>query len=134
MTSSIDPTKPTAVVALTADVRANFSAAKTEIEALQATATSVFAEKTGNFTAAAGGRYLCNTSSAGFTATLPIAPTVNDRVEFIDAARSWATHNLTIARNSEKIGLLAENMACNVNGGSFALVYTGSTNGWEFAT
>lgn len=36
MTSSIDPTKPPQGVALTADVRANFLAAKTEIEALQA--------------------------------------------------------------------------------------------------
>jgi hypothetical protein len=34
--SSIDATKPTAGAALTADVRNNFSAAKSEIEALQA--------------------------------------------------------------------------------------------------
>lgn len=38
MASSIDATKPTAGAALTADVRNNFSAAKTEIEALQADA------------------------------------------------------------------------------------------------
>jgi len=36
MTSAIDPTKPVAGAALTADVRANFAAAKREIEALQA--------------------------------------------------------------------------------------------------
>jgi hypothetical protein len=36
MTSAIDPTKPVAGAALTADVRANFAAAKSEIEALQA--------------------------------------------------------------------------------------------------
>ena len=35
MSSLIDATKPTAVLALTADVRANFAAAKEEIEALQ---------------------------------------------------------------------------------------------------
>jgi len=35
MASSIDPTKPTSGTALTADVRANFSSAKDEIEALQ---------------------------------------------------------------------------------------------------
>ncbi len=39
MASSIDATKPTAGAALTADVRNNFSAAKTEIEALQAANT-----------------------------------------------------------------------------------------------
>lgn len=36
MASNIDETKPTSGTALTSDVRANFSAAKTEIEALQA--------------------------------------------------------------------------------------------------
>lgn len=36
MSSSIDATKPTAVAALTSDVRANFAAAKAEILALQA--------------------------------------------------------------------------------------------------
>lgn len=35
MASDIDPTKPTAGTALTADVRANFAAARAEIEALQ---------------------------------------------------------------------------------------------------
>lgn len=41
MASSIDATKPTAGAALTADVRNNFSAAKTEIEALQAAVASI---------------------------------------------------------------------------------------------
>jgi len=40
MTSAIDPTKPTAVAALTADVRTNFLAAANEITALQAAAFS----------------------------------------------------------------------------------------------
>lgn len=35
MASNIDPTKPTSGLAYTADVRANFTASKTEIEALQ---------------------------------------------------------------------------------------------------
>jgi hypothetical protein len=35
VTSNIDPTKPTAGTAFTADVRANFATAKAEIEALQ---------------------------------------------------------------------------------------------------
>ena len=38
MTSAIDPTKPTSGHAFTADVRANFGAAKSEIEALQESA------------------------------------------------------------------------------------------------
>lgn len=46
MASTIDPTKPTPVEALTADVRANFSAAKSEIEALQNGGVSVAATGT----------------------------------------------------------------------------------------
>ena len=45
MASSIDATKPTAGAALTADVRNNFSAAKTEIEALQAAVASALVAK-----------------------------------------------------------------------------------------
>lgn len=40
MTSAIDATKPTAVQALTADVRANFLIAKNEITALQTVANA----------------------------------------------------------------------------------------------
>ena len=47
MASSIDATKPTAGAALTADVRNNFSAAKTEIEALQAAVASALVAKGG---------------------------------------------------------------------------------------
>jgi len=46
--SSIDATKPTAGAALTADVRNNFSAAKTEIEALQAAVASALVAKAGD--------------------------------------------------------------------------------------
>ena len=48
MASSIDATKPTAGAALTADVRNNFSAAKTEIEALQAAVASALVAKAGD--------------------------------------------------------------------------------------
>jgi cell division protein FtsB len=41
MTSAVDPTKPTAGAALTADVRSNFQAAHDEIEALQARVTTL---------------------------------------------------------------------------------------------
>ncbi len=48
MASSIDATKPTAGAALTADVRNNFSAAKSEIEALQAAVASALVAKAGD--------------------------------------------------------------------------------------
>lgn len=79
MASSIDATKPTAGAALTADVRNNFSAAKTEIEALQAAVASALVAKAGdtmtgaltvpgltvNTTAGAGSTPLTITDRAG---------------------------------------------------------------------
>ena len=47
MSSNIDPTKPTALIAYTADVRQNFSTAKTEIEALQAAIAAIPISVTG---------------------------------------------------------------------------------------
>jgi hypothetical protein len=52
MTSQIDATKPAGPVAYTADVRANFAAAKAEIEALEAT---LAVDQAGNLTIAVTG-------------------------------------------------------------------------------
>ena len=88
MASSIDATKPTAGAALTADVRNNFSAAKTEIEALQAAVASALVAKAGdtmtgaltvpgltvNTTAGAGSTPLTITDSSGSARSLKFRP------------------------------------------------------------
>ena len=67
MASSIDATKPTAGAALTADVRNNFSAAKTEIEALQAAVASALVAK-------AGDRYIDRAHQLGYANHCQPAP------------------------------------------------------------
>lgn len=52
MTSQIDPTVPTTTHAFTADMRANFAAAKAEIEALQAAYGSMQVDSLGSVSAA----------------------------------------------------------------------------------
>jgi len=86
--------------------------------------------KTGNFNAASGEGYFVNTTSGAVTATLPSSPSAGDIVAFSDYTRTFATNNLTIGRNSEPIGGVANDAILNVNGQAITLVYVDGTEGW----
>ena len=90
--------------------------------------------KSTTFSAVAGGLYLCDTTSAAFTATLPAAPAVGDKIEFLDARNTWDTNNLTLGRNSLKIASLSEDLICNVEGACLQLVYQGTNEGWRVSS
>lgn len=83
--------------------------------------------------AVVGNGYVCDTSGAAFTLTLPGSPVAGDYIEITDGAGTFATKNLTIARNSLKIMGLSENLTINVNYAAFSLIYSDSTNGWRIA-
>jgi hypothetical protein len=89
-------------------------------------------EKTSNFTAEAGVGYLVDTSSSAITATLPASPNAGDAVAFKDYTASFATNNLTIGRNSEKIQGNASDSTISTNRASVVCVYVDSTEGWVF--
>jgi len=80
--------------------------------------------------AVAGSSYLCNTSSAAFTVTLPAAPTANDVVRIADYAGTFATNNLTIGRSALNIMGLAEDMVISTNNASITLQYIDASRGW----
>ena len=86
--------------------------------------------KTGNFNVANGEGYFVNTSSGAVTATLPSSPSAGDIAAFSDYTRTFATHNLTIARNSQPIGGVAQDLILSVNGQGLTLVYVDGTEGW----
>ena len=92
--------------------------------------TSWQAVKTSGFTAVAGEGYFCDTSSAGFTATLPATPTLGDEVTFVDYAGTFDTNNLTVGRNSENIQGSAADLTVSIERAGLTLVYSGSTYGW----
>jgi hypothetical protein len=92
--------------------------------------TSWQAVKTTTFTAVAGEGYFCDTSSAGFTATLPATPTLGDEVTFVDYAGTFDTNNLTVGRNSENIQGSAADLTVSVERAGLTLVYSGATQGW----
>jgi hypothetical protein len=92
--------------------------------------TSWQAVKTTGFTAAAGEGYFCDTTSAAFTATLPVG-TLGDEISFIDYAGTFDTNNLTIAPNgAEKIQGSAASLTVSVERAGLTLVYTDGTQGW----
>jgi hypothetical protein len=88
--------------------------------------------KTGNFAAAAGKGYFVNTTSGAITATLPSSPSANDFVAFKDYASTFATNNLTIARNGSNIQGNAGDSLLNTNRASVVLQYIDATRGWLY--
>jgi hypothetical protein len=82
------------------------------------------------FTAIAGGRYFC---AGGITVTLPASPNLGDMVQIVDYNGSFASSNLTVNPQSNKIMRQATTMTVSTNGAAFTLVYSGSSNGWLMA-
>ena len=89
-----------------------------------------WAAKTTTYTAVTGDHLLADTSGGAFTITLPATPTAGDYIEFNDAKETWATNNLTIARNGSNIDSLAEDLVCNVSA-KIGLTYVSATIGWK---
>ena len=101
-------------------------------------ASSVLWEyKDANFTAAAGGAYIINTTAAGFTMTLPSNPSDNDQVLFVDSFGTWASNNLIVAQaGGYNIANANENLTCDQNYATIRLTFkttpdvTSSYIGW----
>jgi hypothetical protein len=89
-------------------------------------------EKTTTYTAVAGDYILANTSSGSFTITLPPSPSVGDRgITVVDSQGSFATHFLTIGRNSSLIAGAASDLTASTNNSAFSLVFAGGSMGWQ---
>jgi len=86
--------------------------------------------KTSGFTAVAGEGYFCNTTSAGFTVTLPATPTAGQQVALVDYAGTFDTNALAISPNGNKIEGLTNNVQLSSEREGVLLVYIDSTQGW----
>jgi len=89
------------------------------------------AVKTANYTAVAGQGIFCNTTAGAFTITLPASPSVGDEVHIVDYANTFATNNLTVARNSSPIDGGTSNAVLNIERTSARFVYVDGTKGWR---
>jgi hypothetical protein len=86
--------------------------------------------QTTGFTAVKGNAYPCNTTSAGFTVTLPASPSVGDQVLLLDYAGTFDTNNLTINPNSNKLEGGTGNLVLSGDREGVTLTYIDSTQGW----
>ena len=86
--------------------------------------------KTTGFTATANKGYFCNTTSAGFTVTLPATPSAGDEVIILDYAGTFDTKRLIISPNGNKIEGATDNLKLSGEREGVRLVYIDSTQGW----
>jgi hypothetical protein len=107
------------------------AAVKTYVDNALANVGSVWTIKTANYTAVNNDYLFCNTSAGSFTITLPASPSVNDKVGIADLAGTFASYNLSVARNGQKIMGVAEDLALDVQNASVELTYSGATYGWR---
>jgi hypothetical protein len=87
--------------------------------------------KTASFTAVSGNGYFVNTTSGAITMTLPASPSAGDIVAVADYANTFATNNLTVARNGSLINGGAFDYESSTNGISLTFVYVDGTRGWK---
>jgi hypothetical protein len=86
--------------------------------------------KTTGFTATANKGYFCNTTSAGFTVTLPATPSAGDEVIILDYAGTFDTNPLVISPNGNKIEGATDNLQLTGEREGVRLVYIDATQGW----
>jgi len=86
--------------------------------------------QTTGFTAVAGRAYPCNTTSAGFTVTLPATPSAGDQVQLVDYAGTFDSNALTINPNGEDLEGGASNLQLKGEREGVILTYIDSTQGW----
>lgn len=86
--------------------------------------------QTSNFTATANMGYPVNTTSSVITVTLPASPSAGDAITLTDYASKWATNNVTVAVNGNKLNGFATNATLSTNRQSISLVYIDATQGW----
>ena len=87
---------------------------------------------TSDTTLASGNGYFVNTTSSTITVTLPASPSVGDYLQIKDYAGTFATNNLTIARNGSNIQGEAFDSLISTNRAALKLVYADATKGWLY--
>jgi hypothetical protein len=86
--------------------------------------------QTTGFTAVKGNAYPCNTTSAGFTVTLPATPAAGDQIQLVDYAGTADTNAITINPNGNKIEGGTANVSLIGEREGVTLTYIDSTQGW----
>ena len=86
--------------------------------------------KSTGFTAESGKGYFVNTCGGTVTVTLPASPSAGDIVSLKDYKDTWDSNNVTVGRNSSKIGGNCLDAYLGTEGQTVTLVYVDGTQGW----
>jgi len=84
-----------------------------------------------NYTATTKDRLMISTTITAVTVTLPLAPTFGDWIQFVDYGGSFGVNTATIARNSELIMEIPEDMIIDFPYAANTLIYAGIDEGWK---
>jgi hypothetical protein len=82
-------------------------------------------------TLVSGQGYFINTTSAVITLNLPASPVFGDTITITDYASTFATNNVTLNPNGNKIEGATGNGILSTNDQTHTLVYTDTTQGWK---
>ncbi|MAR97373.1 MAG: hypothetical protein CMG17_07000 [Candidatus Marinimicrobia bacterium] len=75
--------------------------------------------------------YFINTTTGQVQMTLPASPSIGDTIRFYDAAKTFDTNALVVARNGKTIMGDSSDLTVTVEGASFELTFQGDTYGWR---
>jgi len=91
----------------------------------------VVADGSTGLTAVAGRGYFINTTGGAITVTLPASPKIGDTIIINDYASTFATNNVTINFNGNKLEADTTNATLNTNDQTHTFVFTDATQGWK---
>ena len=91
----------------------------------------VVADGSTGLTAVAGRGYFINTTSGAQTVTFPASPTAGDTIVINDYASTFATNNVTINFNGNKLEADTANALLQTNDQTHTFVFTDATQGWK---
>jgi len=84
--------------------------------------------KTADFTAEAGKNYAVDTIAGVINCTLPLSPSIDDKISFLDLKQNFSTNALNLLRNGKLIMGNVDDVSIDQNNFNFSLVYT--SEGW----
>lgn len=98
---------------------------------IKAGGVKTWENKSSTFTAVAGSAYIVDTTSGAFDVSLPNGPSYGDTVVFLDAAGLFATNNMTLLGNGEKVvRVVGQDLAVDEDDTYIEMVYSGTSFGW----
>jgi len=77
---------------------------------------------------------MADTSGGIWNLTLPVTPTMGNKIGISDFAGTFAANNLTVLRNGSLIMGIADDLVVDLANASFLLIYSGATTGWKLDT